>query len=106
MVDFTNTCESVMTVDAVKRLFARTNGIYRHIIEQLVDVEDPEVADFLEEYMPNLTDFLMDVALSETTSDVVDEECKNLNVDMDELLDVCEFFNFNPYDYFIFPEED
>ena len=101
MVDFTNSSENMMNLDSVKHLYARMNSIYRRIIDQLVDPDDIETMEAIEENMPSLLDYVMELGWIDQKDSIIDEMSKDLEVDMDELYDLCEFFDANPHDLFI-----
>ena len=106
MVDFTNNSENMMNLDSVKKLYARMDDIYRRIIDGLIDPEDEETRETVEEYMPSLIDYILEVAQTDhiDDSDETFYDLPGLEVDMDELYDACEFFNFNPNEMFILEE--
>ena len=101
MVDFTNSSENMINLDSVKHLYARMNSIYRRIIDQLVDPDDIETMEAIEENMPSLLDYVMELGWIDQKDSIIDEMSKDLEVDMDELYDLCEFFDANPHDLFI-----
>ena len=101
MVDFTNSSENMMNLDSVKHLYARMDSIYRHIIDQLVDPDDIETQVAIDENMPSLLDYVMEVGWLDQKDPIIDERSKGLEVDMDELYDLCEFFDANPNELFI-----
>ena len=101
MVDFTNSSENMMNLDSVKHLYARMDSIYRRIIDQLVDPDDIETQVAIDENMPSLLDYVMEVGWLDQKDSTIDEMSKDLEVDMDELYDLCEFFDANPNELFI-----
>ena len=101
MVDFTNSSENMMNLDSVKHLYARMDSIYRRIIDQLVDPDDIETMEAIDENMPSLLDYVMEVGWLDQKDPIIDERSKGLEVDMDELYDLCEFFDANPNELFI-----
>ena len=101
MVDFTNSSENMMNLDSVKHLYARMDSIYRRIIDQLVDPDDMETLVEIDENMPSLLDYVMEVGWLDQKDPIIDERSKGLEVDMDELYDLCEFFDANPNELFI-----
>ncbi|MBR6541800.1 MAG: hypothetical protein IKT73_01195 [Anaerotignum sp.] len=101
MVDFTNSSENMMNLDSVKHLYARMDSIYRRIIDQLVDPDDIETQVAIDENMPSLLDYVMEVGWLDQKDPIIDERSKGLEVDMDELYDLCEFFDANPNELFI-----
>ena len=101
MVDFTNSSENMMNLDSVKHLYARMDSIYRRIIYQLVDPDDIETQVAIDENMPSLLDYVMEVGWLDQKDSIIDERSQGLEVDMDELYDLCEFFDANPNELFI-----
>ena len=102
MVDFTNTSKDMMNVNSVISLFARMDSMYKQIIGQLVDLEDPEIADFLAENMPALNDYILEICnASERDPEIDAIYSENCPVDMEELMDLCDFFDFDPKKCFI-----
>ena len=101
MVDFTNSSENMMNLDSVKHLYARMDSIYRRIIDQLVDPDDIETQVAIDENMPSLLDYVMEVGWLDQKDSIIDERSQGLEVDMDELYDLCEFFDANPNELFI-----
>ena len=101
MVDFTNSSEDMMNLDSVKLLYTRMDGIYRRIIDQLVDPDDIETQVAIDENMPSLLDYVMEVGWLDQKDPIIDERSQGLEVDMDELYDLCEFFDANPNELFI-----
>ena len=101
MVDFTNSSENMMNLDSVKHLYARMDSIYRRIIDQLVDPDDIETQVAIDENMPSLLDYVMEVGWLDQKDPLIDERSQGLEVDMDELYDLCEFFDANPNELFI-----
>ncbi|MBR5123012.1 MAG: hypothetical protein IKY38_00125 [Anaerotignum sp.] len=101
MVDFTNSSENMMNLDSVKHLYARMDSIYRRIIDQLVDPDDIETQVAIDENMPSLLDYVMEVGWLDQKDPIIDERSQGLEVDMDELYDLCEFFDANPNELFI-----
>ena len=103
MIDFTNNSENMMNLDSVKYLYTRMDDIYRRIIDGLIDPEDEETRETVEEYMPSLIDYILEVAQSDNIDDFSESyyDLPGLEVDMDELYDTCEFFDFDPNEFFI-----
>ena len=105
MVDFTNSSENMINLDSVKHLYARMNSIYRRIIDQLVDPDDIETMEAIEENMPSLLDYVMEVSWLDKGDAIFDEIINgsevDMEVDMDKLYDLCEFFDADPSDLFI-----
>ena len=101
MVDFTNSSENMMNLDSVKHLYARMDSIYRRIIDKLVDPDDIETQVAIDENMPSLLDYVMEVGWLDQKDPIIDERSQGLEVDMDELYDLCEFFDANPNELFI-----
>lgn len=105
MVDFTNSSQDRMNLDSVIRLYARMDSIYRRIINGLVDPEDAETTAFVEEYMPSLIDYILEIAQADISDPTIDRMAEGLEVDMDELYDTCEFFDFDPHQIFILEDQ-
>ena len=60
MIDFTNNSKDMMNINSMITFFVRMNQMYSQIIGELVDMENPETADFLAENMPALNDYILE----------------------------------------------
>ena len=102
MVDFTNNSKDMMNVNSMITFFVRMNQMYRQIISELVDTENPETADFLAENMPALNDYILEFCCAKNRDPELDAIYdENSPVDMEELMALCDFFDFDPAELFI-----